>query len=132
MTMSETKLKPGIVFSNDFGVWKVVDERDSDTGSLPEREVKVRAISAETAEKGDTEWLTEDEAAGTNLEIQGGFGYSKTDIDSATVLSVVPYSDGPEYREYSVDSEGLPGLLSSIRDDEVSEMVVNVDVERDN
>jgi len=40
---------------------------------------------------------------------------------------VVPYADGPEYREYRPDPDELPHLLESIKDERVAEMIVNVE-----
>jgi len=47
-----------------------------------------------------------------------------------TVVTVVPYTDGPEYREYRPDPDELPMLLESIDDERVAEMVVSVEPRR--
>lgn len=44
-----------------------------------------------------------------------------------TVLTVIPYSEEPEYREYTTDSEELPQLLASLRDGEHAEQIVTVE-----
>ena len=44
-----------------------------------------------------------------------------------TVLTVVPYAEEPEYREYTVDSEELPMLLAELRDDSHAEQLVRVE-----
>lgn len=59
---------------------------------------------------------------------QQRYDYSEREVASATVLSVVPYADGAEYREYEVSGEELPDLLEGINHPEVWEMVVDVDV----
>lgn len=45
------------------------------------------------------------------------------------VLSVIPKTDEPEYREYIVDAEDLPELLQDIQDPRVAEMVVDIDTQ---
>jgi len=57
--------------------------------------------------------------------------YDLVAIERATVLSVVPYTDGPEYHEYTVDAEELPTLLQNIDDPEVAESLISVDVVRE-
>lgn len=44
-----------------------------------------------------------------------------------TVLTVVPYSDEPEYREYEVDSGELPMFLMEMDDQQHAEQVVTVE-----
>jgi len=54
----------------------------------------------------------------------------QTEIESATVTSVVPYSDTPELRTTTVDTiAGLSSVLNNINDPQVAEMVVNVEIE---
>jgi len=43
-----------------------------------------------------------------------------------TVLTVLPYSDEPQYREYHVNSDELPLVLQSMEDPQIAETVVNV------
>jgi len=43
-----------------------------------------------------------------------------------TVLTVVPYTDEPEYREYTVASDELPVFLQEMRSDEHAEEIVQV------
>jgi len=55
---------------------------------------------------------------------------TQTEIKSATVTSVVPYTDTPELRAYSVDTiHELGHVLMDINDPQVAEMVVNVEIE---
>jgi len=61
-------------------------------------------------------------------ETQYGPDYDIVDVESATVLSVIPYTEGAEYREYEVSGEELPYLLQNIEDPQVAERVVSVDV----
>lgn len=44
-----------------------------------------------------------------------------------TVLTVIPYTDEPEYREYEVDSEDLPMFLAEMADPQHGEQVVTVE-----
>jgi len=54
----------------------------------------------------------------------------QTEIESATVTSVVPYSDTPELRTTTVDTiAGLSSVLNNINDPQVAEMVVDVEIE---
>jgi len=43
-----------------------------------------------------------------------------------TVLTVIPYSDEPEYRRYTVGSDELPMFLAEMDDDQHAERVVRV------
>jgi len=64
-------------------------------------------------------------------ETQYSPAYDTVDVESATVLSVIPYTEGAEYREYNVSGEELPHLLQTIDDPQVAERVVSVDVVRE-
>lgn len=44
-----------------------------------------------------------------------------------TVLTVVPYTDEPEYREYTVPSDELPMFLAEMADEQHAERVVTVE-----
>lgn len=44
-----------------------------------------------------------------------------------TVLTVVPYVDGPEYREYDVPGDELPMFLERMADDQHAELVVDIE-----
>lgn len=44
-----------------------------------------------------------------------------------TVLTVVPYAEEPEYREYTVASDDLPMFLAEMDDDQHAERVVTVE-----
>ena len=56
-----------------------------------------------------------------------GVEYRDVTPDSRfTVLTVIPYTDGPQYREYYVDSNELPMVLQSISNPEIAETVVDV------
>jgi hypothetical protein len=44
-----------------------------------------------------------------------------------TVLTVIPYADEPEYREYTVPSDDLPMFLAEMADDQHAERVVTVE-----
>ena len=43
-----------------------------------------------------------------------------------TVLTVIPYSDEPQYREYYVDTDELPMVIQSLSNPEIAETVVDV------
>ena len=56
-----------------------------------------------------------------------GVEYRDVTADSRfTVLTVIPYTDEPQYREYYVDSDELPMVLQSISNAEIAETVVDV------
>jgi len=56
-----------------------------------------------------------------------GVEYRDVTPDSRfTVLTVIPYSDEPQYREYYVDSDELPMVIQSISNPEIAETVVDV------
>jgi hypothetical protein len=44
-----------------------------------------------------------------------------------TVLTVIPYAEEPEYREYTVGSEDLPMFLEELDTDQHAERVVRVE-----
>ncbi|MFC6823496.1 hypothetical protein [Halopelagius fulvigenes] len=44
-----------------------------------------------------------------------------------TVLTVTPFADEPEYREYEVGSDDLPLFLESMADEQHAERVVTVE-----
>jgi len=46
---------------------------------------------------------------------------------TVTVLTVVPYAEEPEYREYTVPSDELPMFLAEMDDDQHAERVVRVE-----
>jgi len=55
---------------------------------------------------------------------------TQTEIESATVTSVVPYTDTPELRTYTVDSiTELGELIMDLQNPQVAEMVVDVEIE---
>lgn len=126
--MTDTTLKPGMMFTNEHGVWRVLDERDKDTGDLPQREIEVREATREAAQNDDTEWLTESEAVTDGMEIVDSMGYTKRDVAEATVITCIPYADGPEYHEYEATGDELPDLLMTMEDPEHCERVVDVDL----
>lgn len=56
-----------------------------------------------------------------------GVEYRDVDPDCRfTVLTVIPYSDEPQYREYHVDSDELPVVIQSMSDPQIAETVVDV------
>ena len=56
-----------------------------------------------------------------------GVEYRDVTPDSRfTVLTVIPYSDEPQYREYYVDSDELPMVIQSLSNPEIAETVVDV------
>ena len=56
-----------------------------------------------------------------------GVEYRDVTPDSRfTVLTVIPYTDDPQYREYYVDSDELPMVLQSLSNPEIAETVVDV------
>lgn len=63
----------------------------------------------------------------TVTEDDTGIKYQNVDVNAIfTVLTVIPYSDKPQYREYYVDSDELPMLIQSFEDDQTAEMVIDV------
>ena len=56
-----------------------------------------------------------------------GVEYRDVTPDSRfTVLTVIPYSDEPQYREYYVDTDELPMVIQSLSNPEIAETVVDV------
>ena len=56
-----------------------------------------------------------------------GVEYRDVTPDSKfTVLTVIPYSDEPQYREYYVDTDELPMVIQSLSNPEIAETVVDV------
>jgi hypothetical protein len=52
------------------------------------------------------------------------------ELDAAreySVFTVIPYSDGPEYREYMPSGQQLPALMARLRDPEVAETVIKIE-----
>jgi hypothetical protein len=65
------------------------------------------------------------------IEPEYGHPYKEVEIESATVISVINYTKGAEYREYNVDGgQELADLLHDIKDPQLFEEVVSVDVEK--
>jgi len=57
------------------------------------------------------------------------FDYESIEIDHATVTTMVPYTEEPEYREYSVSSGAeLETLLFQMEDPAHAERVVDVEL----
>jgi len=55
---------------------------------------------------------------------------TQTEIESATVTSVVPYADTPELRTYTADSiTELTNLILNLQIEQVAERIVDVDIE---
>jgi len=52
------------------------------------------------------------------------------EVDGAreySVLTMIPYTDDPEYREYMPSAEGLPRLVADLRDPEVAETIIEIE-----
>ena len=44
-----------------------------------------------------------------------------------TVTTVIPYTDEPEYREYTLPSDELPLFLEELDNPQIAERVINVE-----
>jgi hypothetical protein len=51
--------------------------------------------------------------------------------DTVTVYTVVPYTEGPEYRKYELDPEPATWFIQDIQSPKIGEMVLNVEVDTD-
>jgi len=49
--------------------------------------------------------------------------------DQFLVMTVIPYTEEPEYREHIVDAADLPEFIQDTRNPEVAEMIVNIDTQ---
>jgi len=59
-----------------------------------------------------------------------GPDYESIEVKSVTVTTLVPYTDGPEFREYNPEPENLQDLLNLLDDPEHAERVIDVEIER--
>jgi len=60
-----------------------------------------------------------------------GHEYDVVEIESATVLTVVPYTEGAEFREYHAEGKDeLAEILHDMENPQIAESVVSVDVEQ--
>ena len=59
-----------------------------------------------------------------------GPDYEAVEIESVTVTTLVPYADGPEFREYTPEPENLQDVLILMDDPEHAERVIDVEIER--
>lgn len=121
-------LKPGVIYGCSFGKYKVVDERPVSEG-IPEREVQIEAIDAPGMERGETEWMTASNAMTTDLRLIVP-EYDEIDIEDASVITGIQYTEGTEFREYDVPPEELPIFLSQVNDPETAEQLITVNIDR--